>query len=714
MSKNLEDQLTFVDYKKPRLEAGDYTFEVKQHYGKPGAADTTTIDVGNVKVRVAGERIGISPETVFAQYPPPGESGDFRDTLPHVSFKKGSLPWMRSAYKEDKDGKERYEPWLYLLLINEEDIALGDASTMASGTLATLGKDGFFPALVAKSLQKDTTFSEQEKEIVTVEIKKSLFDDLILNDKSQIEYLAHVRRRFASDDNGDGDGVVIRELSVLIANRFGQNDAALFPQGTRHYAIVVSLEDYLDKDSGVWELKKQDKISLIVLHSWWFNCVQESINFEQRVQALDADSLRLPAQRIAAATADIAPRLDAGLTALAHEFRLGDRSVSWYRGPLIPCDPVSAETVALNEPSLGIDGDTFTATDADKLLLYSQQDGMFDISYAAAYELGRFLSVNHSEYYPALARYKRGRARYITLSKNDNDRKKTFNNKGLGIKHLPYNRLNPELQASQLTIIKNWLLELASLTPLPSWYVIADSALVPRRSLRTFNIDPKWLQSLWLGALSLHARPKITIELFRELYEELKTQVSWHGVLLRSDIVWAYPQLSTDIRYVGAAAQSQLDLAVLKTEKGDGYDKFIETWKSTNIRSDFRFAHDTHLYLTDQPFNYISLSLPPESLHYGADIATTGSNGRNTYTKAIKYNGQTIVTLPVPLQNADKAIVDITKLAIALSKSAELKKAYNNGDNSPVIGSARIGRFMLEGEPKAEFSLGIVPGNSAG
>ena len=59
------------------------------------------------------------------------------------------------------------------------------------------------------------------------------------------------------------------------------------------------------------------------------------------------------------------------------------------------------------------------------------------------------------------------------------------------------------------------------LKEVPHWYLIPDPNLLPQRTIRTFQIDFKWIQSLWLGALSLGGRTQVSAE----LYEKLVTQL---------------------------------------------------------------------------------------------------------------------------------------------------------------------------------------------
>ncbi|NQZ13066.1 MAG: hypothetical protein HRT35_38460, partial [Algicola sp.] len=500
------DQLQFIDYRKPKLEAGDYVFDVQHKYGEPGGTTAQVKPSGSIKVRVGCERVSIGPDIIYGQYPPPGQSGNYADTLPHISLKKGALPWARSAYPQETE-----EPWLFLLVLNEADIEAQRAKKLQTLPLDSLSDGAYFPPAQLQNLKDDTTLGEQVKNIKTVDVKNSLLKKILANNKAQTKQLAHVRRRWQPEsvlvkapeaalltkfDSNDITALVQskdlpdsthaisvltkgkswlvtdqlcgeylvevdennalcrfslkRELAVMLANRLGYVAPEQKVKGTRNFVCLVSLEHYFDErfddETALSALGDDQYVRLIVLHDWWFNCTAATMNFAEKSGAINADSLRLPQQSITAASG-FENRLQAGLTGLPHQTRLGDSTASWYRGPFAPCTVGDASQVLLSDVQLGKVDQTYSATDADKLLCYFAKDGMFDISYAAAYELGRFLSMNHVDYIKNLAAYKRGRARYIQLTEDDKVRQQASDDQGISIKHLPYAKLNEDLVA---------------------------------------------------------------------------------------------------------------------------------------------------------------------------------------------------------------------------------------------------------------------------
>jgi hypothetical protein len=722
------DTLKFINYCKPKLEAGDYTFEVTQTYGDPDGA-TIALPPQILNVKVQGDRIRINPDQVFAKYPPAGEKGNFNDTIPHISLKKTTLPWERSAYNFDNDDlygsrgtSQIHEPWFYLMLINEEDISRGDALVPKKVHITDLNKGAYIPQDFHQSLSNDIIFGTigEEEEVQVVDLKKSFFKALIADRKEDLQYLAHVRQRYGiqeiqKDTAYSKDSLVIykrsyykairaiasatvsdlptddweqinplqvettystdtvvvhqeklykakksvttsititeslsspdweeikggdlkRELSVIMSNRFPQGNPTKYPSGIVNHALLVSLEGYLNDDTAEDEetvyisesepsgkdlddLTEESFIRCVILTQWSFTSKMDNINFEERSKALDVGTLRLPSKDSSLKHPFIKnlPKRDggtpfddelaAGMSAILHQFRQGDRSLSWYRGPCVPSETTHYGTNQLSNYERGVEADeTYIATDADRLLHYHKEQGMFDISYAAAYELGRFLAIRNEEYAKALYRYKKVKSRYVFLQKDDEDRSQDVIDKGITIKNLPYSKINEADLTEDRSLVRDYLEELGSLKEIPHWYVIPDPHLLPQRTIRTFQIDFKWIQSLWLGALSLGGRTEVSAELYEEMVTQLTPNIPHAGFFLRSDLVWAYPEMEV------VAQADGVSLTVLRQEE---------------------LTPEILMVLTDQDLNYISLELPPEALHYGLDIIKNPDANTDLFT----------------------------------------------------------------------------------
>ena len=83
------------------------------------------------------------------------------------------------------------------------------------------------------------------------------------------------------------------------------------------------------------------------------------------------------------------------------------------------------------------------------------------------------------------------------------------------------------------------------------------------------------------------------------------------------------------------------------------------------------------------------------------------------YTKNLQYKGQAIdsaIDMVNPDLMDDYGIVNMSKLAarikLALEGSSKVDQTYKNNLKTKAFASAHLGRYLLEGEPRAEFSLG--------
>lgn len=88
---------------------------------------------------------------------------------------------------------------------------------------------------------------------------------------------------------------------------------------------------------------------------------------------------------------------ETGHIATAHQSRRGDTSIAWFRGPLIP-EPT-------DRPAAREDGGLPLAHHADQLRRVTP-DGLEDLTYAAAFEIGRLLALSRPSVVAALNRWR--------------------------------------------------------------------------------------------------------------------------------------------------------------------------------------------------------------------------------------------------------------------------------------------------------------------
>jgi len=116
------------------------------------------------------------------------------------------------------------------------------------------------------------------------------------------------------------------------------------------------------------------------------------------------------------------------------------------------------------------------------------------------------------------------------------------------------------------------------------------------------------------------------------------------------------------------------------------------------------------MYLTAQTFNSLSLSLPPECLHYGAVSAGRDHNtGHFAFAKQLSYKGKKCRPFELVLSSPDKAIFN----PLVVSDQFALAYAQIAPSDQGSLRSARFGRLMTAGEPKIDYLTSDV-GQSRG
>ncbi|GIH25349.1 hypothetical protein Aph01nite_36590 [Acrocarpospora phusangensis] len=367
-----EGSISFVQYLLPALEDGEYTITATQAVNVNGQSESLR---ATQSFFVTGIRYQLDDSGVNSVFPPPGSQGEFDNTLPHVVLTDPTLPWQR-----EPGGIATRTGWLALLLFDEQD----PPPSPRAMTIADLvsGGDVFVPP-------RTPELGEQASDPVTViDVPVGRFAQ-IAPSPADLTWLAHTRLASPAAKATDGDTPPAAEFAVVFGNR-------LPTSGHTSTVFLVSLEGYgpyLPSDDGVLPAAvppAAQTVRLAVLRSWTFFATRLEQSFQGILQALDMNpaALQLPAPP----GTPVSQALGMGYTAMNHTLRDGGGTVSWYRGPLLPLGVAPAAAVH--------------AQASDELLRYDPGTGMFDVSYAAAWELGRLLALHDRGYATALFRWK--------------------------------------------------------------------------------------------------------------------------------------------------------------------------------------------------------------------------------------------------------------------------------------------------------------------
>ncbi|MFF4174207.1 hypothetical protein [Streptomyces sp. NPDC001744] len=390
----------FFDHRIPSLYAGRYRIDNRQTLRDVGGQDRV-IDATPQPFDVVQPRFSFDPTGINAQFPVPDAVGTYSQTLPHINLDAPGLPWNRPL----GPGQPAAVPWMALLVFREDElpedpdaVGLVKAGTVRRLLDGALGA-GKPPALSPESMRPD----EYDEQCATVLVPGALFD-AVKPLPGEMGYLAHLREGGRPDAARAGDDAEPDEgelNAVLVANRF---PAAA---GGRHAVHLVSLEGF---DQYLTAPSPTGGVRLVSLASWSFTTEPDSgVGFGDLAQHLatadgitprPADDLRLrvPTTGPASATGpqkEALERMASGAVALPQRLETGERTFSFYRGPF-----TAQPAQELPEPAatrLGSPGEA---------LVYLQQYGVFDTSYAAAFTAGRTLALADAEFRSALLEFR--------------------------------------------------------------------------------------------------------------------------------------------------------------------------------------------------------------------------------------------------------------------------------------------------------------------
>lgn len=437
-------EMQLYSYYIPSLKAG-LTYEIHANQSvtvSPNEQHTFGTDDASTPLQsfsVYAPRTALEQGDIHSVYPPPGHPVSGR-ILPHVVFTDPHLPWERFAQELPATVGQTAGviPWLAVIAFEPSELQL---------TAAELGAGGLFPAGV-NAVQSDTMavgltagdamhmapgvqlpFSREANgpdAIDAATVLNMVFVDpglayALLGAEGQqgftptpnlekYKYFAHVRQVNTAGmaDAGVQDTGM---FSVTVSHRTGPWDIQR-PQTV--IAHLVALDGMGNSNVVLPDPKDPktagSKIGLISLHSWTYTCIPPAgVDFVDTMAALGQQSqrtLRLPDDQINAVVGTLPSstkpnilsamksRLAAGYTLLQHRLPTGEPTVSFYRSPL-----AAAPVTQIPQPEWPAQSNFGTD--------YQVLDGgvgVMDISYSAAWQLGKALGIADSTFRIALAR----------------------------------------------------------------------------------------------------------------------------------------------------------------------------------------------------------------------------------------------------------------------------------------------------------------------
>jgi hypothetical protein len=715
----------------PPMVAGVYQVDADQSILKNKTSVqevTTSFDFG-----VDAARFTLNATDIYSVYPPANKSGNYTGQLPHIIFSRRTLPWERTIdgkppvfQREDTPEKAQNPqvspplPWMALLLFDEDEmqslkVNLGSVQDILPPTSPdTVTRPEIFKE--SASAKAKLILMEWENETdgcFTIDITKEQFEKYIPS-KESLSLLAHSKE--VSIKHKDQEGILDTEsendtgmFSVLVGNR-------VLTLGKSHTAILVSLEGYADYIEGAQEKKhipEGNSVRLVVLAHWNFGNSGEA-NFLQLVNGIEIKPMKIEQHT---EVAKLKSFFESGYAPLGHLTRAGATTVSWYQGPFVPrLSPAISKKIS------------FTASDG--ALRYDRTTGFFDVSFAAAWQLGRILALQNQEYARAMGAWRLAQIH----NKAENTQRDTINTildnkEGISVK----NKLIQFLGASNTTTeklvtnttepipeeVRSFLTELYKLNGIPFSYLVPHEFYLEKEHLgkeRTYSgtmsvfyLDPNWIEALLDGALSI-GRLKNTDSILDQViseglidgYIDQKTKenkkevdvrvLNITGFLLRSDVVSGWRGLEI-LAYSKEDKEKEKPLPALRFERIDD-DIFLGIFNG-NIAS-------------------ITVRQPFEGLHFGVKTDRDSPEG-NLYQKNLKndnpLNKEVIGETPNVTSELNNGlikndIIDVAGLA-ALMKQKLIDKEWiqMDTDKEAHFTSAEFAYQMVDSPVKREITI---------
>lgn len=343
---DFQDQdFKLADYMKPAIEEGRYTVTGRQEVARP-VSETFQIQK---EICITANTRTLPGQDVFSVYPSPEQQGDFAGTLPFIVLNNQVYPWIRH-WRDDIGGQP--VPWLALIVVSEEE---GAAETdVKNSELPGLKEQGvFFPLR-----EGEVTSCRDDDNIHILTVPKQTYWS-VMPEASDLPWLTHVKfvdLSATEDPVAEQDGW----FSTVIANRFIPSLEGRSLKSTVH---LISVDGYLNGNIPA----DCDRVRFISIYHW-------SV-YSEKTQDQSFTALMNGIGRNSHAVKDQSLK--------PHHLRTGEKTYSRYHSPLLPYHAERYENLGGEE--------RYTA---DGRLIYDAQNGILDISYSAAFNLGRMISLS--------------------------------------------------------------------------------------------------------------------------------------------------------------------------------------------------------------------------------------------------------------------------------------------------------------------------------
>jgi len=736
IKKSAESQMpelmvTFIENHKVPLECGKYNISLKHVVSDKSKTRVNETFQSEYGFAIQGERFSINSADIRLMFPPKNSQGEFLNNLPHIIFNKHTLPWIRTS-AADKESGETLSTWLALLLFTQDD-PLPDTQDK---TIKDLFAKNLDSNILSYPNVKPLEYGEKEGDackIVDIPIK--LFN-AVAPEKNELNYLAHARRIKIEEDDVCLNSR--QDVSVVVGNRLPQKGA----NSTVHLVSLEGMADYLPDENGNGSSQITGEIEfvrLVSLASWNFFTNDITESFKGIVESLNADSAALSVP-LPDDGGDIDPfvinSFSMGYTAMDHHTRQGDSTISWYKGPFLPY--AVAQSI------------DFPKDSADGLLNYDPAVGMFDVSYGAAWTLGRQLALQNKQFSVMLYNVRKRRKQEILSSRmkeaimdrlNSNvtcelktgalyesplklavnflaeklpsltnasqsqlDGAGGVNDKKERLKSLwraPKGDFkcyaaglnnSGSLVADQDDIdpplpLIDFLIKIKLLNGVPFNYLVPEESMLPVESIRIFHVDGDWVNSLLDGALSVGR-----FDNSDKAYDQVLKGAAQDGN--QRPITGLLLRSSVVEGWPTLRVKAYVNRDDVKSRK-----------KVPILRMDI-ISSNILLVLFEGVVGYFEIHEPPEGIHFGVTMPDNPDAPDAVFTKELKYltttasydAGEKIpdVSISVPFRPGSKNVLKISQFADDIK---------NKIPGTEIMTSAEFALEMVEGMQSVSFEI---------
>ena len=479
-------QITFYDNYEAPLPAGRYRLVLQQTVSLE--SEEPRHYYRDQTFEVLAPRYSIDADEIQACFPPSGGVADYTNVLPHLVLGSRNLPWERTLWS-DKKG----EPWLALLVLSEQDITAGKV-VAKTGTVADLkphrpddfhGDDSQLTdwfqldEFGSVLLPRFTRNEDLNTPVRLLDLDLDLFRK-VCPSRKELPLLAHIRH-VDTADKIPLEMVANGEFSVLVANRF--------PPLGANTVYLISLEGWNELFDST-TAAAGSRLRLIVLSSWSFvNNPAGHDTFGGLMQQLKKSSSLFGVTLPATSGSDYVDRaLERAYVPLDYKPLNSTSTFAWYRGPLTPLrrDPLANTTFER----------------ADAAMIFDTSNGVMDVSYACAWELGRLLALSSPAFVKGLRLFMERKQNADEFAAEIDEFVKNHRSSFSA----PITDERPNEQITIANDLIEWIARLAMLYPAPFHYLVPHQSLLPSESLRFFHLDDNWVDALVDGAFSIAVR----------------------------------------------------------------------------------------------------------------------------------------------------------------------------------------------------------------